>query len=111
MSHYAKGWTPEMSLEETKNLAYWERNMLALMLAKMHNQISKKYGFGYESGWYYHGEFKGWSRVISIDDGYITFHIPDDFDTGDLPEIKPNWDGHSTEEKWNRVAAEYGVKL
>jgi len=108
MTNYAKGWTPEMSPEETKNLAYWERNMLALMLA---NEINEQCGFNLTCGWYAHGEWKGWSRVISIWNGYITFHVPDDFDMGDLPEIKPNWDGHDTQEKWKRIAECCGVEL
>lgn len=63
-------WTPEMSDKETAELAYWERNVLALHFAH---------------GWYYDdtrpGEARlpGWRRVLSIQGGEITFHIPDDF--------------------------------
>lgn len=92
-------------MEEQKQGAYWERNMLAVMLAHVtndnyHNSFGK-IPAGKESGWYVHGEWEGWSRVISIDGGKITFHVPDDFDLGHLPQIAPNWDGHTTEEKWN----------
>ena len=115
MTNYEKGWTPEMSLEETKNLAYWERNMLALMLATMQEKFDRATGTlsaePPHNGWYTHGEWDGWSRVISIDDGYITFHVPDDFKMGNLPEIEQNWDGHTTQEKWERIAEYCGVKL
>lgn len=93
-------WHEGMSLEDTKNLAYFERNMLALYLAKT------TYG-----GWYYDTDnnWDGWKRVISIDSGRITFHIPDDFNVGSLLEIKPNWNGHSTDEKWRYVMKECGI--
>ncbi len=91
-------WNPSMSVEDTKELAYWERNMLALKMA---------------NGWYRHGDpsYVGWSRVLSIDGGRITFHIPDDFDVGVLHEIEPNWDGHTTLEKWDRIAKKCGITL
>lgn len=86
-----KVWHEGMSDKEAKDLAYWERNMLALRFAQ---------------GWYNDDDsnFPGWRRVLSLDNGRMTFHIPDEFDVGDLPEIEPNWDGHTTEEKWQRVA-------
>lgn len=55
--------------------------------------------------------FYGWSRVVSLFEGRLTFHVPDDFDLGDLPEVKPNWDGHSTEEKWWRVMSASGCDV
>ena len=85
-----KSWNPSMTLEETKDLAYWERNMLALR---------------YADGWYYDtdNDWDGWKRVLSLDNGKMCFHIPDDFNVGRLKQIKPNWNGHSTEEKWAYV--------
>ncbi len=90
-----------MTDEESKDLAYWERNMLALYFA---------------DGWYKdtQSNYPGWLRVLSLDGGKITFHIPDAFMVGNLPEIEPNWDGHTTEQKWMRVMAKHevaGVKL
>lgn len=120
-----KTWNPAMSDKETADLAYWERNMLALR---------------YADGWYFddvpdpdptcHHEdahvepdtnaticrrceeepdptiprYPGWRRVLSLDGGKITFHIPDEFDVGMTKQIESNWDGHTTEEKWRRVA-------
>lgn len=98
-----KAWHKGMSDKETADLAYWERNMLALR---------------YADGWYNDdidyqdddtGEMKptprypGWRRVLSLDAGKITFHVPDDFDVGMTKEIEPNWDGHTTEQKWHRI--------
>lgn len=99
---------------ESCELAYWERNMLALW---------------YADGWYNDDipvgddletpqgapllkpRYSGWRRVLTLHAGRITFHIPDDFDVGTLAEVKPNWDGHTTEEKWRRIASGRGVKL
>lgn len=115
-----KTWSPEMTDKETADLAYWERNVLALHFAE---------------GWYnddvdrpaddpdgrpldglYFGaivtgpRYPGWRRVLSLAGGTITFHIPDDFDVGNLPQVEPNWDGHTTEEKWERILEGRGIK-
>lgn len=104
-------WNEKHTDKEAKDGAYLERNYLAVLLAKTMNKYNNiAYGGhvpkDYISGWYEHGDpsYVGWQRVVSIDGGVITFHVPDDFDLGDLPEIKPNWDGSSTQEKWNYVA-------
>jgi hypothetical protein len=99
-------WKEGMSEKEMRDGAYWERNMLALLLAHTLNWVAESNDTLNEDskcGWYLHGEWEGWSRVISLYGGRITFHVPDDFDLGDLPQIEPNWDGHTTEEKWNLV--------
>ena len=109
-----------MTVEEQMNGAYWERNMLALMLANILNKQAIKEQFRYfgrelteydlPCGYYIHGEWPGWSRVVSINNGEITFHVPDDFDLGDLPKIEPNWNGHTTEEKWQYIMKLCGIK-
>lgn len=109
-----------LSLKEQLDGAYWERNMLALMLAHMLNRQAiteqrRFYGstidkYNLPCGYYVHGEWEGWSRVISLNNGEVTFHVPDDFDLGNLPRIDNNWDGHTTEEKWNRVMEKLGLK-
>lgn len=93
-------------LRECKDGAYWERNILAVLLAKALNDN----GVGI-NGWYVHGEWVGWTRVVSLLDGSVTFHVPDDFDLGDLPQIDCNYDGHSTEEKWEFVMSMLGMKV
>ena len=86
-----------MSDAEAKDLAYWERNMLALRFA---------------DGWYIDpdNDWPGWQRVLTLDGGRMCFHIPDSFDVGNLPHVSPNWDGHTTEKKWRRVAQMRGVE-
>lgn len=114
MNMKIKTWYPGMPEKETSDLAYWERNMLALHFAE---------------GWYNDDItifdddandpkvlikspcLEGWRRVITLDGGKITFHIPDDFDVGDLPEVERNWDGHTTEEKWRRILSAKGCAV
>ena len=98
-------WKDGMTAEESKNGAYWERNMLALLLARTINGHCDSLGLGPVCGWYYDmdNNWHGWLRVISIESGGITFHVPDDFDLGDLPEITPNWNGYSTRGKWLKI--------
>lgn len=113
-----KTWKPGMTAQEEADIGYWERNMLALLLANLMNRYANQlsnvsiggpYPFPLPCGWYTHGEWIGWSRVISIDEGAYTFHVPDDFDMGDLPEIANNYDGHTTEDKWRLAMKVCGI--
>jgi hypothetical protein len=106
-------WKEGMSDAETKDVAYMERNLLALRFA---------------DGWYLDvvpdphaivapgakppvkARYPGYARVLSLDSGMMTFHIPDDFDVGNLRPIQPNWDGHTTRQKWEAVFALFGIK-
>lgn len=89
-------WREGMSDKEALDGAYWERNVLALR---------------YAQGWYFDliNNYLGWKRVLTLDDGQLTFHIPDDFEVGDLKEVQPNWDGHTTLQKWARVLNKKGI--
>lgn len=107
-----KTWHERMSNEEAAELAYWERNMLALHFADgWYNDdvdlILNDDGSAKETA----ARYKGWRRVLSLDGGKITFHIHDDFEVGNLPEIQRNWDGHTTQEKWARIAISKGIKV
>jgi hypothetical protein len=92
-----KCWNENLTDKESKDLAYWERNVLALH---------------YADGYFEDKEcnYPGWLRVLSLEGGAITFHIPDEFNVGNLPKIEPNWDGHSTIEKWSRLLEKRGIK-
>jgi hypothetical protein len=106
-----KTWHPDMTLEQQKDLGYWERNVLALRYAQgWYFDLISEPGDGPEKAIKMVPRYEGWDRVISLEDGSITFHVPNDFDLGDLPEIPANWDGHSTIEKWTRILKEAGVK-
>lgn len=85
-------------LKESVKIAYWERNMLALY---------------YADGWYYDNEnnWDGWKRVLALEGGKMNFHIPDDFDVGELEQIEPTYDGHTTIEKWKRVSDIMGINF
>lgn len=109
-----KTWHEGMSDSESKDLAYWERNMLALRYAEgWYNddipgvELDDGTIAILESGM--RPRFHGWRRVLSLEGGRCTFHIPDDFPVGNLPEIERNWDGHTTEEKWRRIAEMRGI--
>jgi len=120
-------WKEGMSPKEVQDGAYWERNMMALHFAVYANQAYSQYkdylklvGSKADApdrlpcGWFYDTDnnWDGWKRVISLFDGRSCFHIPDDFDLGSkLPEIEPNWNGHSTEDKWTRVMKVCGCEL
>lgn len=116
-----KTWSPEMTDKETADLAYWERNVLALHYAHgWYNDDVEVPGSdpeGMELDGLYFGpttfrpRFAGWRRVLSLAAGKTTFHIPDDFEVGDLPQIKANWDGHTTEEKWARILKRRGIEV
>jgi hypothetical protein len=75
---------------------YYERNMLALF---------------YADGWYIdHAAEPGWQRALSLAAGKITYHVPDSFDVGNLPQIEPNWDGTDTEAKYAFIAGMRGIR-
>lgn len=90
-------WNQSMTDIEAKELAYYERNMIALR---------------YADGWYYDDEnnWNGWKRVLSLDGGKMNFHIPDSFDVGTLQQISKTWNGHTTEEKWARIDGMFDIK-
>lgn len=112
-----KTWHDDMSDKETADLAYWERNMLALRYADgWYNddvpdpiEVSDPYNLATSAAHVapivlrLKPRYQTWRRVLTLDGGEITFHIPDDFDVGNLPQVSPNWDGHTTEEKWQRI--------
>lgn len=105
-----KTWHKDMTDKETADLAYWERNMLALLFADgWYNDDIFRDRDGHPENDAREPRYKGWRRVLSLDRGRITFHIPDDFKIGNLPQIQRNWDGHTTEQKWQLIAGRMGV--
>lgn len=114
-------WHEGKTQKEATDGAYWERNMLALYMAIREDAMLDEYCRAQDDparpGWYYDEDHKddpawaGWLRVISLFGGTVTFHIPDSFDVGNLRQIKPNWDGHTTEEKWRCIMEECGCRI
>jgi len=110
-----KVWNESFTDKESKDLAYWERNMLALAFADpskgdgWYNDDEVALGNAGEGHWA--PRYPGWRRVISLRNGSMTFHVPDDFEVGNLPQIERNWDGHTTQEKWKRVQLARGITV
>lgn len=81
-----------VELENAKNEAYRQRNEIALHFSDF---------------WYRHDDpdFEGWQRVIGWWDGdkAVTFHVPDDFDLGDLEEVPATPYFYTDDEKWEAL--------
>lgn len=101
----------KMSEKEQKDVGYFERNMLALLIANLMREENDDKDL--VCGWYYdtQNDWDGWKRVISLFGGSCNFHVPDDFDLGSLQEIEPMYDGHTTEDKWEKVMRFCGCKI
>lgn len=104
-------------LDQRNGEIYNERNLLAAYLVHVMNMFDN-YRFmgappkGQKSGWYLDDKGdENYQRVISINGGAITFHVPKEFDLGNMPEIANNWDGHTTEAKWNLIQRYCGMKV
>lgn len=103
-------WNDSFTDKQSKDLAYWERNVLALKYADGWYNDDVEKGHFSDNSWF-GPRYEGWRRVLSLEGGKITFHITDDFDVGNLKQIERNWDGHTTEEKWARILEARGVKV
>jgi len=91
-------------LKNSVDWAYTERNKLVVLLA--HLAIER----GYAAGRYWDlAQEPDWNNVVIIDlpTGQISFHVglrdclPSQFET--LPKYTGEWDGHTTDAKWERV--------
>lgn len=88
-------------LEDQKDGAYLERNRLVSLLSKVFPSGKKKTAI---EGW-----SEDWHGCVYIDlpTGQASWHYHDSqawlFDH--LPEYQGTWDGHTTEEKYERIAA------
>ena len=80
--------------------AYWERNRLVRFLASLYPSGMKRTEI---PGWE-----PAWQNCVFIDtpEGQLSWHYHDR-EAGtfaDLPPYEKEWDGHSTEEKYMRLA-------
>lgn len=95
-------------LEDQKNFAYKERNYLVSLVAKMAIALGGKAGLGKhdpnDNDW-----DVDWRTIVFIDIpsvGQCSWHVHDS-EVGlfnFLDEYDEKWDGHSTEDKYNRIA-------
>ena len=90
--------------EEAKNAAYWERNMLAVALATIYmGRLLPHVGEPFDE--------PGWDSVLIFElprGGQVSFHVH----ASQIPEVLAcptiridgaQWDGHTNDEKWERV--------
>jgi len=91
-------------IEEEKNAAYTERNMCVALIARLAEMLGYKVGIKVDPN-----EEAGWQHIIFIDlpNGQLSWHIHDSEleNFPGLPEYIAAWDGHTTEEKYQRIAA------
>lgn len=82
-----------------KDNAYWERNRLVAILARIYPSGRTLTNI---DGW-----DEKWHNCIYLDTprGQLSWHIHDDemVQFASLPEYQGEWDGHSTEEKYRRL--------
>jgi len=86
-------------LREQLNGAYRERDQLVAALARIYPSWTNQDS----------GAEEGWQTVVFVDagTGQMSWHVPDHEVTAlfaGIPEGSPAWDGHSTEEKYARLA-------
>lgn len=87
-------------LREEKNGAYAERNKLVRLIASIYPSGIKQTAIeGWDNDW-------DWCVYIDLPTGQASwhFHISEFPMFSDLPCYAGNWDGHTTEEKYERVA-------
>lgn len=91
-----------LSLELVKNLAYGERNKLVAALSKLFPSSIERHPDNevWEADW-------RWIVFIDLPTGQITYHIHDSelVNYNHLHTEGRKWDGHSTDEKYKRIAA------
>lgn len=90
-----------LALREERDRAYYERNQIVALLARLYPSGIKR------------TEIEGWDPCwhgcvyIELPTGQASWHYHDSEAHlfADLPPYSGSWDGHTTEEKYQRVAA------
>jgi hypothetical protein len=101
-------WSPEevAQLRAQKDQAYAERNRLVAAFAAMALWQGWRVGLGRHVGENWEDD---WRNIVFIDlpSGQVSWHIHDSElqQFAFLPQYKGAWDGHSNEEKYQRLAA------
>lgn len=89
------------ALEESKDEAYSERNKLVRLLASLYPSGLKATSIeGWDPDWH-------WCVYIDLPTGQASWHIhvSEYPNFSHLPNYEGEWDGHTTEEKYRRIAA------
>ena len=82
----------------TKEDAYLDRNLAVMALAKLAKQ------HGYSVGVVEDPQQPGWPVImIELPTGQVGWHIPATELTGNWPDYSGEWDGHTLQQKRQRV--------
>lgn len=95
-------------MKERKDNAYWERNCLVAMLARIALRMGAKAGIRRSNIPDWDPEWHG-CVYIELPTGQASWHYHDShaYMFEDLPPYEPEWDGHDTPEKYRRVKAAF----
>lgn len=87
------------SPEEELQAVYRERNLLAVAFTTLCYDT----GAG-AAGWYQHGG-EGWAVVyVTLPEGQMSWHVPEELIPEDLPRVvSEEYDGHTPEQKNDRL--------
>jgi hypothetical protein len=102
-----------VELRSSKDFAYWERNQLVNSLAKLAHVCGHPVWIGAHVGEDWDAE---WRNIvfIHVPRGQLSWHIHDN-DLTEFAWIKDRdlapWDGHTTPEKYRRLAETNWVEL
>lgn len=94
-----------LDFSDSKDAAYRERNLLVAALSKLFPAYIGRHE-PYDPNW-----DRDWTNVIYIilPAGQVSWHIHDSelnlFSHLKLREYGPHWDGHTTDEKYRRLAS------
>lgn len=89
-----------MSTQSKPDEAYYDRNQAVMMAAKLAAKL------GYTVGVRPDEDEPGWTLVyIELPTGQVSWHLPDAELTGLWRSYESAWDGHTVEEKRERIAA------
>lgn len=95
-----------------RDLAYTERNKMLVALCKMAIKLGCVAGIGSHEGEEWEDD---WRHIVFIDlpTGQASWHIHDSEkdNFSFLSEYYGKWDGHTTDEKWDRVINAFDVEL
>jgi hypothetical protein len=94
------------NLKEEKNNAYWERNQLVVFLSKFYKSHLSLHP---EEDEYWEDDWRN-LVCVHLPTGQASWHIHDSEVKyfAHLPYEPNHWDGHTTEEKYKRLAGALG---
>ena len=96
----------EKNTSDSKQEAYYDRNLAVMALAKLAEKQ------GYSIGISYDPNEPDWPvLMIDLPTGQVGWHLPKDELVGNWPSYTKEWDGHSLEEKRNRMTKFINIEI